>query len=85
RDEIELEISKWEYRLNFLRDAAFEESMALNGAERALYLANLAKLFWNSDRSFADANLKRASKELLIAIRDFDDKSNGKRLFLIIS
>ncbi|MCV4755116.1 hypothetical protein OFC37_37220, partial [Escherichia coli] len=55
------------------------------GAERALYLANLAKLFWNSDRSFADANLKRASKELLIAIRDFDDKSNGKRLFLIIS
>lgn len=83
REELQAEVERWQTRINSLREIALQESLTLHPAEKPLYLSNLARLFWTSDRPFAEAILRRAANDLRIAVRDFDGKSNGRRHSLI--
>ena len=76
KEKAQVEVVKWQTRVDDLTTEIVSESAAVSDSERALYLALLAKLWWNVNQKEARVHLKAAADKLLSGFRT-DDNTNA--------
>lgn len=65
KEEARFQFTKWQTRVDDLTKEVFSESSAVPDAERSLYLALLAKIWWEVDQNEARTYLKRSADKML--------------------